>query len=80
MEYSLQRPYKSIINGRMLTCPRCKQEKDVLQYVPLQVIEEYAKDCTPPYKCPNCKWIFALADDIVIYLLGRTSLNGDSQT
>lgn len=80
VELSFNRPYKRIIEGRMLTCPRCKEKRDILQYPPLQVIEEFARDTTPPIKCPNCRWIFALADDIVLYVLNRTiEKNGDSK-
>lgn len=47
-----------------MTCPRCKTPHDVIQYVPLETIEEFAAETTPCYKCPKCKWIFAPADPL----------------
>lgn len=47
-----------------MTCPRCKKTHDILQYVPLKMIEEFASETTPCYKCPSCKWIFAPADQM----------------
>lgn len=79
MEISLTAPQKRLIDGRMMTCPRCKKQHDLLQYIRLQMIEEYARETTPVYKCPTCKWLFAPADDLVAYLLGRANIgNGDS--
>ena len=48
-----------------MSCPRCKQRYDILRFVPLMLIEEYAQDTTPVYKCPSCRWIFAPADGLV---------------
>jgi len=79
MEISLTAPQKALITGRLMTCPRCKREHDLLQYIRLQMIEEFARSTTPVYKCPACKWLFAPADDIVVSLLGRANFeNGDS--
>ena len=52
-----------------MTCPRCKRQHDILQYQPLETIEEFAHETTPVYKCPKCKWIFAPADALVASLL-----------
>ena len=52
-----------------MTCPRCKKGSDILAYVPLRMIEEYSEETTPVYKCPQCRWIFAPADDLVLALL-----------
>lgn len=54
-----------------MVCPRCKKEFDVLQFRRLEMIDEFSRDTTPIYKCIDCKWMFAPADDIVAYLLGR---------
>ena len=48
-----------------MRCPRCKRQHDILQYVPMGMIEEYAEDTTPVYKCPACRWIFAPADSLL---------------
>lgn len=48
----------------MMHCPRCKKLHDILQYVRLEVIEEFSAETTPCYKCPSCKWIFAPADQM----------------
>lgn len=44
-----------------MTCPRCKREHDVLQYIRLEESPEFDLETTPVYKCPSCKWIFAPA-------------------
>lgn len=49
-----------------MVCPRCKKSHDILEYVPMKMIEEFAADTTPVYKCPSCRWIFAPAEPIVI--------------
>lgn len=78
-EISFTRPFRRLINGRMMVCPRCKREFDILQFNRLQMIDEFARDTTPVYKCPTCKWLFSPADDLVSYLIGRTNIeNGDS--
>lgn len=53
---------KSLLNGRFLTCPRCEVTQDILTYVPLQEISEYAAQTQPIYKCRNCKFLFALSN------------------
>lgn len=53
---------KSLLDGRFLTCPRCKVKADILTYVPLQEIPEYAAQTQPIYKCKNCKFLFALSN------------------
>jgi hypothetical protein len=49
-----------------MLCPRCKAYHNVLDYVPMKMIEDYASDTTPVYKCPKCRWIFAPAEPLVI--------------
>jgi len=65
---------KSLINGRMMNCPRCKRQSDILQYIRLETIEEFSKETTPVYKCPNCKWIFAPADEMPQDLFAKLEL------
>jgi hypothetical protein len=48
-----------------MICPRCKKQHDILQYVPLRMIEEFAEETTPIYKCPSCRWVFAPAEQLV---------------
>ena len=55
-------------NGRQgMCCPRCEHVFDILQFVPLKEIKEYAHDTTPVYKCPSrlggCGFIFAPSDN-----------------
>jgi hypothetical protein len=41
------------------------------------MIEEYARETTPIYKCPHCRWQFApCIDEEIIkeWLLGREAL------
>ena len=54
---------KSLLNGRFLKCPRCKQESSVEEYLRLVEAEEFKLETSPVYKCPRCKWIFALNVD-----------------
>ena len=65
-----------------MRCPRCKQQHDVLRYVPMRMIEEFASETTPIYKCPNCNWIFAPSiDEEVIkeWLLQRDSKKEEAE-
>lgn len=50
---------KALIEGRTMTCPRCKGRHDVLRYVPLKQIEEFVHETNPIVKCPTCRWIFS---------------------
>lgn len=56
----------SLIEGRMMRCPRCERQHDILRYVPLAMMPQYARETTPVYRCPSCKWIFAPADRFVL--------------
>lgn len=47
-----------------MQCPRCERKRDILQYNRLEIVEEFATETTPCYKCPSCKWIFAPADQM----------------
>ncbi len=42
-------------------CPRCKKPRDILAWIPLMQIEEFAHETCPIYKCPDCRWVFAPA-------------------
>jgi len=55
---------KNLINGRMMTCPRCKRVCDILQYKCLEQIEDFLHETVPVYKCPSCKWLFSIAGDM----------------
>ena len=35
--------------------------QDILSFVPLIQIEEYAHETAPLYKCSQCRWVFAPA-------------------
>lgn len=47
-----------------MTCPRCKKDHDILQYVRMMTIEEYELETVPIYKCPDCKFMFAPAGEM----------------
>jgi rubredoxin len=49
-----------LIDGNRMRCPRCKLQRDILEFVPLMQIEEFATQTAPVYKCPECLWVFAL--------------------
>lgn len=42
-----------------MICPRCKVYQDILAFVPLQQIEEYAEETNWLTKCPDCHFIFS---------------------
>jgi rubredoxin len=50
---------KKLIEGRTMSCPRCKVKQDILSFTPLDQIEEYAHETAPIYKCSLCRWVFA---------------------
>jgi len=54
-----------LIEGRRMRCPRCKRLKDILEWVPMQQIEEFADETHPIYKCSSCHWIFAPAAHVL---------------
>lgn len=56
-----RREVSRLINGRNMTCPRCRDDFDVLRFVPMGMIEEFAQETNPIYKCPGCRWIFSPA-------------------
>ncbi len=55
-----QPEYESLFHGRYLTCPACQKEQDILSYVPLRIVEQFAHELVPPLRCPNCNHVFAL--------------------
>ena len=66
---------KSLLNGRLLTCPRCKKDFDLLQYNRLMESPEFQEQTNPVYKCPGCRWIFSLSDNLVFEVLsGRLAV------
>jgi len=48
-----------LIDGRYMTCPRCREKQDVLRFVPMGIIEEFKDETNPIYKCPECRWVFS---------------------
>lgn len=48
-----------------MRCPRCKELHDVLRYMPLGLIEEFAAETNPIYKCPGCNWVFSPAPHVL---------------
>lgn len=72
-----------LIEGRFMRCPRCKVQHDVLRYVPMQIIEEYADETNPIYKCPACRWVFSPALTIAelrSFLSMSPAAEGDSDS
>lgn len=50
-----------LINGRHMTCPRCREKQDILRFIPMGMIEEFQDETNPIYKCPLCRWVFSPA-------------------
>lgn len=57
----IRRTRTPLIEGRKMRCPRCRKQHDILQYVPLMEIQEFASETNPIYKCPACRWMFSPA-------------------
>jgi len=55
------KPSGRLIDGRYMTCPRCRQKQDILVFVPMAIIEEFKDELNPIYKCPICRWVFSPA-------------------
>lgn len=62
---------QGLIKGRLLKCPRCRSDFDILQYNRLMEIEEFVDQTNPVYKCPKCRWIFSLADNLIFEVLSE---------
>jgi hypothetical protein len=66
-----------LIQGNQMVCPRCKTQRNILDFQVLDVIEEFAADTTPVYKCPKqrggCSFLFAPAEQAIL-----TSMIGES--
>jgi hypothetical protein len=60
-----------------MRCPRCKNQHDILQYVPMRMIDEFVTETTPIYKCPSCRWIFAPIDGVILNALTARNLVRD---
>ncbi len=58
-----------------MTCPRCKSERNILDFIKLEEIEEFAHETNPIYKCPRqrggCSWQFSPADQAVLNSMTR---------
>jgi uncharacterized Zn finger protein len=50
-----------LIDGRYMTCPRCREKQDILRFIPMGIIEEFQDETNPIYKCPECRWVFSPA-------------------
>lgn len=60
-----------LVEGRFMTCPRCKKKQDLLTFVPMMTISEYDHDTCPIYKCSLCKWLFAPSDNLMYEVLSQ---------
>lgn len=56
-----RRNREPLIEGTKMRCPRCKQLNNILSYIPMMEIEEFATETNPIYKCGNCRWMFSPA-------------------
>jgi hypothetical protein len=60
------REKRPFIQGSSMICPRCKHYHNILEYIAMKMIDMYAEDTTPVYKCPRCRWAFAPAEPILL--------------
>lgn len=67
------RERQPLIDGRYMTCPRCKEKRDILAFIRFGEVEEFAADTAPIYKCPKpaggCGWIFAPAEHTILFAM-----------
>lgn len=58
-----------------MRCPRCEVLHDILEYVRLAMIDDFADETTPVYKCPRrrggCGFLFAPAESAVLHSMVR---------
>lgn len=47
-----------------MCCPRCEVWKDILAFLTLQQAPKFIEETVPIYKCPECKFLFALSDRV----------------
>lgn len=52
-----------------MRCPRCKKLRDILAFEQMETNEEFEEETVPCYKCPNCRWIFAPAENAIAGLI-----------
>ena len=64
MASTKRRDRESLIDGRYMTCPRCREKLDILRFLPMGQIEEFLAETNPIYKCPLCRWVFSPACDV----------------
>lgn len=50
-----------LVDGRFMTCPRCRKKQDILAFIPMETIEEFRHELNPIYKCKICRWVFSPA-------------------
>lgn len=50
-----------LIDGRLMRCPKCLRQHDILQYVPLGIMPDFVSETAIIYRCPRCRWLFAPA-------------------
>lgn len=66
-----------LIEGRHMTCPRCREKRDILAFQRFGEVEEFASDTAPIYKCPKakggCGWIFAPAEHTIHIAMNPSS-------
>lgn len=54
-----------------MVCPRCKRQHNILQYVPMGMVEEFKTETNPVYKCPSCRWIFSPTEQVILEAMIR---------
>lgn len=60
----------SLISGRKMMCPKCRKERDILDFQRMEDIPEFAHETAPIYKCDRrkggCGWFFAPSEHAVL--------------
>jgi hypothetical protein len=53
-----------------MTCPRCKEPRNILEYKPLDRPEEFEQELNPIYKCPRdrggCSFLFSPSETAIL--------------
>lgn len=48
-----------LFDGRLMTCPRCREKHNAFDFISMGVIEEFRAETNLVCKCPECRWIFS---------------------
>ena len=70
--------HESLIRGRDMICPGCREWSDILAFRPLREIAFFKHSTTPIYSCPKCHHKFAPVERSIEEIM-RDAVFGDKE-